>query len=388
MAEDLSAPLGRRRAAAKPASRGVKLKPTALPLARIAFGVAAFIVVGIGARLLLVNDPMGGRPVAEISLNSGSSNAIAEIVAPNEVTITAEPEMPAAQLGVTIVGDDVPDGDPTKIGPQTANADGLLPDLLEETDKGAIPRIAATGETPFEAYARPSLTPATADGKKLIAIVVTGLGLNETGTANAIDTLPEGITLAFAPYGRSLNRTVASARSGGHEILLEVPLEPFDYPDSDPGPDTLLTGQAPRDNLGKLFNVMASFGGYIGVMNHMGARFTASTADFAPVMEELGARGLGYLDDGSSNRSVAAQLATANGVEFGRADMVLDQNPSRAAILEQLATLEARATDSGQAIGVISALPISVQTLSEWAADAGNRGFAIVPVSALMKAGA
>ena len=388
MAEDLSAPLGRRRAAAKPASRGVKLKPTALPLARIAFGVAAFIVVGIGARLLLVNDPMGGRPVAEISLNSGSSNAIAEIVAPNEVTITAEPEMPAAQLGVTIVGDDVPDGDPTKIGPQTANADGLLPDLLEETDKGAIPRIAATGETPFEAYARPSLTPATADGKKLIAIVVTGLGLNETGTANAIDTLPEGITLAFAPYGRSLNRTVASARSGGHEILLEVPLEPFDYPDSDPGPDTLLTGQAPRDNLDKLFNVMASFGGYIGVMNHMGARFTASTADFAPVMEELGARGLGYLDDGSSNRSVAAQLATANGVEFGRADMVLDQNPSRAAILEQLATLEARATDSGQAIGVISALPISVQTLSEWAADAGNRGFAIVPVSALMKAGA
>ena len=133
---------------------------------------------------------------------------------------------------------------------------------------------------------------------------------------------------------------------------------------------------------------MASFGGYIGVMNHMGARFTASTADFAPVMEELGARGLGYLDDGSSNRSVAAQLATANGVEFGRADMPLDQHPSRAGLLEQLATLAAGATDSGQAIGVISALPISVQTLSEWAADAGNRGFAIVPVSALMKAGA
>ena len=103
MAEDLSAPLGRRRAAAKPASRGLKLKPTALPLARIAFGVAAFIVVGIGARLLLVNDPMGGRPVAEMSLNSGSSNAIAEIVAPNEVTITAEPEMPPKIMLATIL---------------------------------------------------------------------------------------------------------------------------------------------------------------------------------------------------------------------------------------------------------------------------------------------
>lgn len=388
MAEDLSAPLGRK--TTKPAPRGLtlNLKPTALPLARIAFGVTALIVVGIAARLLLVDDPMGGRPVTEISLNSAGANQVADVVAPNKVTITAEPEMPAEQLGVTIVGDDVPDGAPTGIGLETANADGLLPDLLEETEQGAIPRIAATGETPFEAYARPSLMPANADGKKLIAVVVTGLGLNEAGTANAIDTLPGGITLAFAPYGKSLGRTVASARSSGHEIVLEVPLEPFDYPDSDPGPDTLLTGQAPRDNLDKLFNVMASFGGYIGVMNHMGARFTASTADFAPVMEELGARGLGYLDDGSSNRSVATQLAAANGVEFGRADMVLDQNPSRTSILEQLAALEARATDNGTAIGVISALPVSVQTLAEWAGDIEERGFAIVPVSALMKAGA
>lgn len=386
MADDLSAPLGGKRAA-KP-GRKLDLKPTSLPLARIAFGVAALIVVGVVARVLLVNDPMGGRPISTINVNATGANAIAETVAPTgNVTITAEPETPAANPGVTIVGDDVPDGEPMAMGLEAANADGLLPGLLEETEHGPIPRIAATGETPFEIYARPSLTPATADGQKLIAIVVTGLGLNESGTASAIDTLPDTVTLAFAPYGRSLSRTVASARAGGHEILLEMPLEPFDYPDSDPGPDTLLTGQAPRDNLNKLFTVMAKFGGYVGLINHMGARFTASTADFAPIMEELGTRGLGYVDDGSSNRSVATQLAAANHVAFGRADMMLDQNPSRSAILEQLAALEARATDNGQAIGVISALPISVQTLAEWAAGAERQGFAIVPVSALMKTG-
>jgi uncharacterized protein len=389
MADDLSAPLGRKRPAAKPAARAVSLSPSNLPLARIAFGVVALIVVGIGARVLLVNDPMGGRPSTTINVNGGGANAVAENVAPGGVTITAEPEQPAQNLGVMIVGDDVPDGNPEPQGiAETANADGLLPDLLEETEHGAIPRIAATGETPFEAYQKSSLTPATADGKKLIAVVVTGLGLNETGTANAIDTLPAAVTLAFAPYGPSLNRTVSSARSGGHEILLEVPLEPFDYPESDPGPDTLLTGQAPRDNLDKLFNVMSKFGGYVGLINHMGARFTSSTADFAPIMEELGARGLGYLDDGSSNRSVATQLAAANNVEFGRADMWLDPIPSRSAVMEQLTALEQRATDAGQAIGVISALPISVQTLAEWAKDVEQRGFAIVPVSALMKAGA
>lgn len=384
MAQDLSTPL-RGKTAPKPSLK-LNFTPSSLPLARIAFGVAALIVVGVGARVLLVSDPMGGRPVTEIAVNSGGANAIADTVAPgSKVTITAEPEQPAQNLGITIVGDDVPDGDPQSMTLEAASADGLIPDLLEETEHGPIPRIAGTGETPFQAYAKPSLTPATAGGKKLIAIVVTGLGLNETGTANAIDTLPEAVTLAFAPYGKSLNGTVASARAGGHEILLEVPLEPFDYPDSDPGPDTLLTGQAPRDNLDKLFTVMAKFGGYVGVMNHMGARFTSSTADFAPVMEELGARGLGYLDDGSSNRSVATQLATANGVAFGRADMTLDQTPSRAAILEQLAALEARASDAGQAIGVISALPISVQTLTDWAGKLDAQGFAIVPISALMK---
>ncbi len=388
MADDLSAPLGR-----KPARTAPRLKLAAgarLPLARIAFALVALIGLGVAGRILFVSDPMGGRPVAEIGVQSPhNANAIADTVAANATsasmaTITTGPEMPAAGPSITKVGDDVPAGSPDAQTPG-ANADGLFSDLLEPSEHGQIPRISATGQSPFEAYARPSLTPATAEGKPLIALVVTGLGLNQTGTAAAIDTLPDDVTLAFAPYGKGLDRTVASARAEGHEILLEVPLEPFDYPDSDPGPDTLLTGQAPRDNLDKLFTVMGKFGGYVGVVNHMGARFTASTVDFNPVMEELGARGLGYLDDGSSNRSVAPQLATANSVEFAHADMVLDGNPARGPILDQLKALEAQALAKGRAIGMISALPISVQTLAEWAKTAADRGFVIVPVSALMQ---
>jgi polysaccharide deacetylase 2 family uncharacterized protein YibQ len=394
MADDLSAPLGRKRASAPRASkrpeREGKRQLTDLPLARIAFGVAALVIVGVTARILFVNDPMGGRPVAQIDVSGTQNvNAVATNVAPSMATITADPETPAApQPGVTIVGDDVPDGIPTGFSVEDANADGLFPELLEDTEHGPIPRIADSGQRPFEAYAQPSLTPANAGGKKLVAIVVTGLGLNKASTAAAIDTLPEGVTLAFAPYGDDLNRVVASARSAGHEVLLEVPLEPFDYPESDPGPDTLLTGQAPRDNLQKLFTVMGKFGGYVGLINHMGARFTSSTADFAPVMEELGSRGLGYLDDGSSNRSVASQLASANRVAFGLADITLDMVPSRQAILSQLKALETRANDTGIAIAVISALPISVQTLAEWAETAEEQGIELVPVSALMKSDA
>ena len=146
-----------------------------------------------------------------------------------------------------------------------------------------------------------------------------------------------------------------------------MPLEPFDYPDTDPGPQTLLTGQPPQANLDKLYWLMARFGGYIGLINNTGARFTASSGDFGPVMEELGTRGLGYLDDGTSNRSVAPSSAQANKVPFGRADVMLDANPARAPILAALDGLAAKAVANGHAIGVISALPVSIATVAEWA---------------------
>lgn len=386
MADDLSAPLGRKRR--KPAAaRALHLAPDRLPLARIAFGLAALVIAGVVARVLLVNDPMGGRPVAEISVNGNRSNPIADAVAApgaGMATISVGPEIPAAGVPAA-PGGDLPSMPASAPPAETANAQGLFPDLLEETEHGSIPRMSATGQTPFEAYAQPAAaTPAAGDGKPLIAVIVTGLGLNAASTTSAIETLPGPVTLAFAPYGTGLTATAASARATGHEILLEVPLEPFDYPESDPGPDTLLTGQTARDNLNRLFTVMGKFGGYVGLINHMGARFTASTADFSPVMEELGARGLGYVDDGSSNRSVASQLAAANGVPFGRADMALDQNPARQPILDQLKALEQKAADHGSAVGVISALPVSISTLAEWARTAGDRGFTLVPVTALM----
>ncbi|MFN4212070.1 MAG: divergent polysaccharide deacetylase family protein, partial [Devosia sp.] len=117
----------------------------------------------------------------------------------------------------------------------------------------------------------------------------------------------------------------------------------------------------------------------------MGARFTAAATDFSPIMEELGARGLGYVDDGSSNRSVANQLAAGNKVPFSRADLVIDANPARQSILAALASLEAKALENGSAIGIVSALPISVAAIAEWSRELQSRGVVLVPSSALMK---
>jgi polysaccharide deacetylase 2 family uncharacterized protein YibQ len=381
MANDLSTPLtGRKR---KPAPEGASGR-RGLPIARMLFAAIAIIVVGFAARIALVDDPNGGRPTQEAAITSTrNGNSVASSVATGPVTITADPGQFPAGTSITAV-DQSGGNAPAVSQASLPGASGAIPDLSEETAEGPIPRISAAGQTPFAAYSRaPAVAPAPGIGQ--IAIIVTGLGINEQGSLDAIDALPEDVTLAFAPYGKTLQSTVAAARAGGHEVFLEIPLEPFDYPQNDPGPQTLLTGEPPRANLDKLFWLMARFGGYAGVINNMGARFTASAADFSPVMEELGARGLGYIDDGSSNRSVAPQLAAGNKVPFSRVDMVIDNNPAREPILEALASLEAKAKQNGYALGIVSALPISMQTVTEWSQALESKGLMLVPASALMK---
>ena len=374
MTDDLTTPLsGRRR---KPGGIGN------LPIARVLFGLLALLAIGFVARVLIVDDPDGGRPSQEVAVTTTrNANEVANTVADGPVTITADPQEYPTDGSLTAITTGA-GGRSSVIG--LPDIFGALPDLSEETADGPIPRISSTGLTPFAAYAHPAAD-AVASGDPLIAIIVTGLGINEQGSISAIDNLPSAITLGFAPYGKALSTTVAAARTAGHEVLLEVPLEPFDYPQNDPGPQTLLTGEPARANLDKLFWLMSRFGGYVGLLNNMGARFTASAADFAPVMEELGARGLGYVDDGSSNRSLAPQLAQGNKVPFSRVDLTIDANPSRASILAALASLESKALENGHAIGIVSALPISITTIADWARDLESKGILLVPASALMK---
>ena len=118
--------------------------------------------------------------------------------------ITVGPEIPVAQIRLAETVEAPPEGPPVAQDVPEPDAGGIYPDLVEETEYGPIPRIVGdrrdARSTPMPA---PPITPAIAGGKPLVAIVVTGLGLNLTGSLDAIDKLPETVTLAFAPYGKN-----------------------------------------------------------------------------------------------------------------------------------------------------------------------------------------
>ncbi len=255
-------------------------------------------------------------------------------------------------------------------------------ELVEELQYGPLPRVATDGRRPIDVYARPSrYVVAKAGDPPRVAILVTGLGLPDTPAGDVLKGLPAPISVAYGAYGRNLQESVSRARDNGHEVLLQIPLEPNNYPTVDPGPHTLLTTLPPEENMKRLQWLMSRYTGYVGVTNHMGEKFEATSASLTPVLEELKQRGLLYVDDGSVKDSTVSQIAGTIGLDYSVASVQIDAGN----LVKQLAQLEATAKERGAAIGVVKATPATVKQLSDWAAKLQAKGFVLVPVSAAVR---
>lgn len=265
------------------------------------------------------------------------------------------------------------------VGQETQVAHLPVDAALEESAWGALPKRTGDGRRPMDIYARPW----SHAGGKRIAIVIGGLGLSQTGTLHALEVLPPEITLAFAPQGNSLMRWMREARKEGHELLVQVPMEPFGYPDNDPGPQTLTVAAASDENLENLRWALGQITNYTGIVNYQGGRFANADGAITPVLREIGERGLLYFNDGTGGGDKLGALAAALDVPYVSGNTILDSTRDPAAIRDRLKELETRAEIDGYAIGSGSALEVTVDTVAAWANGAKKRGFEIVGISAL-----
>jgi uncharacterized protein len=259
---------------------------------------------------------------------------------------------------------------------------GINQHLLEKTRYGMLPVI-ADGLKPFTAYAAEADRGRAAQ-MPVVAIVVGGLGVGAAKTTEAIIKLPPAVTLAFTPYGSDPGKLAERARAQHHELLLQIPMEPYDYPDNDPGPQTLLATLGPEQNLERLLWHLGRLQGYVGIANFMGTRFVAADAAMQPVIREAAKRGLGYFDDGSAPRSAAAALAAAQPIPFARGNLSIDAVPTAGEIDRALGKLEDLAKERGVAIGIASALPVSIERIGVWIKTLESRGVMLVPLTTAM----
>jgi len=392
-ADDLNAPLG----------QGKRKRLPKLPVstAQLLAGVLGLFGLAMLGWAVFGNDPLGGEPTAVVATMqpasgqtkadaggdgrqharhdgmAGHAPAAAAAVAkqaaappPGSKTVTIIDGSSGQSRNIVIPGKT---GDSAKAPPNHK--------LLETTRHGLIPKVGADGTRPLTLYAHPRAVPPNKKDWPRITVIVGGLGISASGTTDALAKLPTPVSFALAPYGADLEQLAEQARARKHELLLQVPLEPFDYPDNDPGPQTLLTSLSSDQNIDRLHWLMSRFQGYVGVVSYMGSKFTASEQALSPVLRETAKRGLIYVDDGSSPRSAASQLAGSQNLPFAKTDIVIDAVPTPAEIDHALARLELMAREHGKAIGLATALPATVARIAAWAKKLEGRGFVLVPVT-------
>ena len=397
-ADDLSAPLGQDKPRRK---RRLRLPFTAMQALAVMLGL--FLVTFAGFAIFN-KDPLGGEPMMRIAIRE--PKATDEKPAPaaghgqeskqeSKHETRDAPKQAGEQKTVTMIDGStgtrrdvvIGAGDAADKGEAAASAlppvmAGIDPKLLEKSRYGMIP-VVAEGVKPFNVYAADA-DRAKAAKMPVVAILIGGLGVGAAKTTDAIMRLPPAVTLAFTPYGSDPGKLAERARAQRHEIFLQIPMEPYDFPDNDPGPQTLLTSLTTDQNMDRLYWHLSRMQGYAGITNFMGARFIATDAAMQPIIREAAKRGLGFFDDGSSPRSIAPQAAASQAMPFGKGDIAIDVVPTPAEIDRALTKLEAAARERGAAVGTASALPVSIERIGAWTKTLNDRGILLVPLTTAM----
>ncbi|MEM7635472.1 MAG: divergent polysaccharide deacetylase family protein [Pseudomonadota bacterium] len=426
MENDLRQPLKRRSLPARLMSaRPSALRATSLACITVLGGLAGWLVVS--------HEPYGGEPVVHMRIDTSDPIVTSSVKKPvaetplnqdagdDEMSADTGADTPVIDLSELgsrsesdldrrrrqLAGSNTPSGN-VESPPGALSIDDLAPSRTQQalipsraslalvpapvakvTGKGPhgpLPRRAKDGSRPSSVYARPVSREQMLSNMPKVALLIGGMGLNESLTRTAINRLPPEVSLGFAPYGENLQQQANDARSRGHELYIHLPMEPFGYPSIDPGPRTLLTSVPPQKNLDSLRWHLSRFAGYAGVTNYLGAQFASNNDAITPVLKELGQRGLIYVDDGSKGLSRATQLAGILGLNARSAVVSLDGDGSPASVLAALQKLEAQARHSGIAIATGSGLPVTIEAIDQWAQGLAGRNILLVPVSAAFAA--
>ena len=254
------------------------------------------------------------------------------------------------------------------------------PELIEMTDTGLLPITGKDGRKPWRVYSRPFNV---LEKRPRIAIIVTGLGISYDATESAVEQLPGEVTFAFAPFANKLDEWIDAARGAGHEVLLDLPMEPKDFPRNDPGPFGLLTNLQPAQNHRRFEWVLSRITGYVGVTNFGGERFSSNQTAMRPILEDLQRRGLMFIDSMESALSAGPVIAKAIKLPFAQNNRTIDLVANRAAIAKQLDEVVLIAKIQGVAVLMARPYPVTIRVLKRWIPKLSGMGLVLAPVSAV-----
>jgi polysaccharide deacetylase 2 family uncharacterized protein YibQ len=248
------------------------------------------------------------------------------------------------------------------------------------TLRPAEPKPALEGDPAWIVNALPVTPP---DGRPEIAIIIDDAGVDRVHTGVAM-RLKGPLTISFLPYAGDLGGQARAARAHGHEIMLHVPMEPYGA-FAEPEPNLLRARFGAAEIQRRIARDLDLLPGIVGINNHMGSLFTADPQALRPVMEELSRRGLLFVDSRTTARSLAQEVARAEGLPNAGRDIFLDHYEGQAEVRKRLGETERLARRQGYAIAIGHPRAATLAELALWLGEAESKGFRLVPVSAVVR---
>ena len=216
-----------------------------------------------------------------------------------------------------------------------------------------------------------------------LSIIIDDIGF--TDRYKDIIAIDVPITLAIIPFTPHAIESAEEGQSAGAEIILHLPMEPIDYPATNPGTYALLTGMTEREILDKLRKNLETLPHIKGVNNHMGSRFTEDNAGMKIVLTEIKKRGLYFIDSRTSYRSVGFSLARSMDIRTAERSVFLDNVQTEAAIEKQLMEAVEIARKKGESLAIGHPHASTVAVLARVAPSLAKEGIKLVYASQMAR---
>ena len=196
-----------------------------------------------------------------------------------------------------------------------------------------------------------------------IVIIIDDIGYDKK-IASALCDLEPNITfsvLPFAPFGKIISKQL---HAKGSQLMLHLPMEPFEYPDINPGPGAILSTMTPDTLLTQLKKNINDIPYIVGVNNHMGSKITTNANQMNQIFTVLKKENLFFIDSRTAPKSQCKASARLFKLKFAQRDIFLDNFQNTEYITGQFQKLKALAKKHGFAIGIGHPYKATLHTLS------------------------
>ena len=217
-----------------------------------------------------------------------------------------------------------------------------------------------------------------------VSIVIDDLGKNYKAFKKLL-MMDIPLTYSILPFQPYSTRIAQEAHEKNREVILHLPLEPWDSAHQKVTYGTLLTSMDKDQLLTQLERDINSVPYIAGISNHMGSKFTEDRDKMEIVLKKIQEKGFYFFDSRTTKKTVGYTLAKAMNIKTAERDLFIDNNKDPLAIEKQLKKLPLLAKkNGGYAIAIGHPHHSTIDTLKKIIPSLTAQGITIVPLSQLV----